>query len=103
MTAYPSGVTRQRRVRGILATRPRRWRRLTRRETWLLRRASVAAGGPKSRVRTTRLRKPWSACSPPQHGCEQGEIGRGARVEGAGRAAVVIPHRLHEAIEAALS
>jgi len=43
---------------GIFATKLRRWRRLTRRETCALLRRSAAAGGPNNRVRTSRLRKP---------------------------------------------
>ena len=63
-TAWPRSVTRQRRERGILATRPRRCGRLTRRVTCALRWGSAAARWPKRRARTSRLRKPWSRCSP---------------------------------------
>jgi len=64
MTAWPSWVTRQRRERGILAMKPRIAEAFHETRDLGAAPGIGVAAAPNSWLRTSRLRKPWSVCSP---------------------------------------
>src|SRR5438128_7496541 len=89
-TACPSWVIRQRRERGIFATRPRC--RLTRRENLRAARAIGGSAGPEQLHAYPAVPEALELVLPAEHGGEQGESGRAPSVPsgrfalGAGRA-----------------
>ena len=99
MTAWPSWVTRQRRERGILGDEAAYV------EAFHETRDLGAAPGIGGRGRAEQLgahvpvAKAVERVFAAEDAGEDGEVGRGRGVEGTGRAAVGIPHRLREAIE----
>lgn len=60
------------------------------------------SGGPEQLRAHLAVTEALERVLPLEHGGEQGEVGRDRRVEGTGRAIVVIPHRLHQAVEGAM-
>jgi hypothetical protein len=102
MTVWPSCVIRQRRERGDLGDQATHVKAFHEARDLPTAPGLGGGGGTEEPHAHVAVAKAVQGVLPAEHGGEQGEVGGGRRVEGAGGAAVAIAHRLPEAVEGPL-